>query len=75
MLEVLDDGPGIPVDQRTRVFERFVRLDVSRTRSSGGTGLGLPIVAQIVQAHHGTVSVTESPSGGALVQVRLPLPA
>ena len=75
LLEVLDDGPGIPVDQRTRVFERFVRLDMSRTRSSGGTGLGLPIVAQIVQAHHGTVCVTDSPSGGALVQVRLPLPA
>lgn len=74
VLEVVDDGPGIPAEQRDRVFERFVRLDESRTRSSGGTGLGLPIVAQIVQAHHGTVTVAGAPSGGALLRVLLPLP-
>lgn len=74
VVEVIDDGPGIPTEQRERVFERFVRLDESRTRSSGGTGLGLPIVAQIVHAHRGTVSVDEGPGGGALLRVRLPLP-
>ena len=74
VLEIVDDGPGIPRSQRTRVFERFVRLDESRTRSSGGTGLGLAIVAQIVQAHQGTVLVADGPSGGALMRVSLPLP-
>lgn len=74
VLEVGDDGPGIPDAQRERVFERFVRLDESRTRSSGGTGLGLPIVAQIVQAHHGTVSVADAPNFGALLRIWLPLP-
>lgn len=75
VLEIVDDGPGIPLSQRERVFERFVRLDESRTRSSGGTGLGLPIVAQIVQAHLGAVTIDEGPNGGALVRVSLPLPA
>lgn len=74
VLDVGDDGPGIPLDQRARVFERFVRLDESRTRTSGGTGLGLPIVQQIVQAHGGTVSVREGPEGGAVLRVELPLP-
>lgn len=73
VVDVIDDGPGIPVEQRERVFERFVRLDESRTRSSGGTGLGLPIVAQIVHAHRGSVAVDEGPSGGALLRVCLPL--
>lgn len=74
VLDVGDDGPGIPQEQRTRVFERFVRLDESRTRTSGGTGLGLPIVQQIVQGHGGTVSALEGPEGGALLRVVLPLP-
>lgn len=74
VLEMLDDGPGIPPHQRDRVFERFVRLDESRTRSSGGTGLGLPIVAQIVHAHQGTVTVGEAATGGAVLRVLLPLP-
>lgn len=74
VLDVGDDGPGIPPDQRTRVFERFVRLDQSRTRRSGGTGLGLSIVQQIVHAHGGTVSVLDGPDGGALMRVVLPLP-
>ena len=74
VIDIVDDGPGIPLDQRDRVFERFVRLDESRTRSSGGTGLGLPIVAQIVQAHRGAVKVADGPRGGAWVQVTLPMP-
>ncbi len=72
---VEDDGPGIPAAQRHRVFERFVRLDDSRGRRSGGSGLGLAIVAEIVQAHGGTVSIGDRPGGGCRVEVRLPVPA
>ena len=73
-LDVADDGPGVPPDQRTRVFERFVRLDDARARADGGAGLGLAIVAEVVAAHGGTVDVVGSPMGGALFRVRLPLP-
>ncbi|MEV6768691.1 HAMP domain-containing sensor histidine kinase [Nocardia sp. NPDC051030] len=67
-----DDGPGIPVADRERVFERFVRLQDDRGRDSGGTGLGLAIVAELVRAHAGTVSIGESPYGGARFVVLLP---
>jgi signal transduction histidine kinase len=70
-LVVADDGPGIPPDQRERVFERFARLDTSRNRAAGGTGLGLAIVGEVVTAHGGTVAVADSP-GGARMVVRLP---
>ena len=73
-LDVADDGPGVPPDQRARVFERFVRLDDARARADGGAGLGLAIVAEVVAAHGGTVDVVGSPVGGALFRVRLPLP-
>jgi signal transduction histidine kinase len=72
-ISVADDGPGVPLSERSRVFDRFVRLDSPRTRESGGAGLGLAIVAQIADAHHGTVEVGESLSGGARFVVRLPL--
>jgi signal transduction histidine kinase len=75
MLEVVDDGPGVPLDQRARVFARFVRLDDARARADGGAGLGLAIVAEVVAAHGGTVEVVDGPLGGALFLVRLPLPA
>ncbi|WP_083865350.1 sensor histidine kinase [Nocardia brevicatena] len=68
-----DDGPGIPAAQRFRVFDRFVRLQDDRARDTGGTGLGLAIVAEIVAAHHGTVSIEDSPFGGARLVVDLPL--
>lgn len=74
VLEVGDDGPGICVEQRERVFERFVRLGESRTRTSGGTGLGLPIARQIVRAHAGTVSFVDGELGGAHARVVLVLP-
>lgn len=70
---VADDGLGVPVAERRRIFDRFVRLDSPRTRESGGAGLGLSIVAQIADAHHGTVTVGESSGGGARFVVRLPL--
>jgi signal transduction histidine kinase len=71
-LEVADDGPGIPAQERRRVFERFVRLDESRTRDGGGTGLGLAIVQQIVAAHDGDVAFVDVPRG-CLVRLRLPI--
>jgi signal transduction histidine kinase len=67
-----DDGPGIPVGERARVFERFARLADDRGRDSGGAGLGLAILAEIVTAHHGRVTVGESASGGARFVVELP---
>jgi signal transduction histidine kinase len=71
-LTIEDDGHGIAVDQRERVFERFVRLDEARTRDDGGSGLGLAIVAELVGAHDGTVTITDSALGGARFVVRLP---
>ena len=70
---VEDDGDGIPALERSRVFERFVRLDASRARGSGGSGLGLAIVREVVRGHGGTVEVTDSPLGGARFVVRLPV--
>ncbi|WP_413785766.1 sensor histidine kinase [Intrasporangium zincisolvens] len=70
-----DDGPGIPVEDRDRVFERFVRLDASRSRSSGGAGLGLAIARELALAHGGTLVVTDSPLGGARFELMVPLGA
>ena len=72
VLDVDDDGPGIPPDERQRVFERFVRLDNARARDAGGSGLGLAIVAEVVGAHRGTISIGSSGLGGARFEVRLP---
>lgn len=69
---VADDGPGIPAQDRTRVFERFVRLDSDRSRAGGGSGLGLAIVAEIIAAHRGSVSAGERAGGGAVLTVQLP---
>ncbi|MEM8926421.1 MAG: ATP-binding protein [Actinomycetota bacterium] len=71
-LIVEDDGPGIPVDQRTDVLERFSRLDNSRGRSTGGSGLGLAIVAETVEAHRGDIEIAESTLGGSRIELRLP---
>jgi signal transduction histidine kinase len=72
VVEVSDDGPGVPVAERGRVFERFVRLDDARARSDGGSGLGLAIVAEVAAAHDGSVEIDDAPGGGALFRVRLP---
>ncbi|HEX2892561.1 MAG TPA: ATP-binding protein [Marmoricola sp.] len=71
-LVVEDDGPGIPTEERARVFERFVRLDGARARHEGGSGLGLAIVRKIVDSSGGVVDVSESRAGGARFTVRLP---
>ncbi len=72
-LSVRDRGPGIPEEERERVFQRFYRLDRARSRATGGSGLGLAIVRTLVELHGGTVSATTHPDGGALLVVRLPL--
>jgi signal transduction histidine kinase len=66
-LVVADDGPGIPVQDRRRVFERFARLDEARDRPTGGTGLGLAIVGEIVASHGGSVSVADAQVGARFV--------
>ena len=73
ILAVGDDGPGIPSDDRERVFERFTRLDDSRSRDTGGAGLGLAIVREIVERHGGSINVEAGPTGGARFVVRLPV--
>ncbi|GGF08951.1 sensor histidine kinase [Williamsia phyllosphaerae] len=74
VLAVADTGPGLSPEDQARVFERFYRGDSSRHRDerSGGSGLGLSIVAALVAAHGGTVGVEDTPGGGATFWVRLP---
>jgi signal transduction histidine kinase len=67
-----DDGPGIPPEDRERVFDRFTRLDEGRERDAGGAGLGLAMVRSIAERHGGSVTVDDAPLGGARVVVRLP---
>jgi len=72
-LTFADSGPGLTEEQAARVFERFHRVDSSRTRASGGVGLGLSIVAAVAHAHGGTAETRPTPGGGATFVVRLPL--
>ncbi|MFV9431934.1 sensor histidine kinase [Rhodococcus aetherivorans] len=72
VLEVADTGPGLDPDDRERVFERFYRADASRTRASGGSGLGLSIVAALVAAHGGKVEVESEKGLGSTFRVRIP---
>jgi signal transduction histidine kinase len=67
-----DDGPGIPAEERERVFDRFHRTDAARDRASGGTGLGLAIVRAIAEAHGGVVLAGRSAEGGARIALELP---
>jgi signal transduction histidine kinase len=73
-LVVEDDGPGIAAADRERVFERFTRLDDSRSRAGGGAGLGLAIVREIVVAHHGWVDITAPANGSRGTRVTLTMP-
>lgn len=72
VLQVEDDGTGIPAAEREHVFDRFVRLDEARARDAGGSGLGLAIVREIAIAHGGTVTASDGSSGGALMTLSLP---
>jgi signal transduction histidine kinase len=75
VVTVADDGPGIATRDRSRVFDRFARLDAARDRRSGGTGLGLAITREIARAHGGDVAIDDPPAGerGAVLTVTLPL--
>jgi signal transduction histidine kinase len=68
-----NDGPPIAAADRDRIFDRFVRLDDSRSRTGGGTGLGLAIARDIVAAHAGTLTVDDLDQGAAM-RIRLPMP-
>lgn len=72
VIEVVDEGPGIPPDEAERVFERFYRADRARSGSGGGTGLGLAIVRWIVDAHHGTIRALQAEPHGCRMVVELP---
>jgi len=67
-----DDGPGVPEEDRERVFHRFERRDDARARDTGGSGLGLAIVAEAARAGGGSARLIESPLGGARLEIRLP---
>jgi two-component system OmpR family sensor kinase len=72
VLEVADDGPGLAPQDAARVFERFYRADRARARTTGGSGLGLPIVSSITHAHHGHVALDTAPGEGARFTLTLP---
>jgi signal transduction histidine kinase len=71
-ITVADSGPGIPSEDLTRVFERFYRVDKSRSRP-GGTGLGLAIVKHLVELHGGEAAAANRAEGGAVFTIKLPL--
>jgi two-component system OmpR family sensor kinase len=73
VVEVADSGPGLALEDLDRVFERFYRADESRSRASGGVGLGLSIVAAVAEAHGGSVSAESAPGDGATFRIELPL--
>jgi len=72
-LDVSDEGPGIPAEQVPKIFDRFYRVDTSRSDEVPGFGLGLSICHAIAEAYGGGISVTSSPSGGSTFTIRLPL--
>src|SRR5262249_23614203 len=71
-VSVTDTGPGIPVDQRTRIFEQFHQVDSSNTKAKGGTGLGLAIAKQIIEMHGGRIWVESTLGKGSTFQMELP---
>jgi two-component system OmpR family sensor kinase len=72
VLTIDDSGPGIPADKRASVTERFTRLDDSRSSTTGGFGLGMSIIAAVIETHHGSLSLGESPAGGLRIRIRAP---
>ena len=74
VLEVADEGPGVPLVHQPKVFDRFYRIDKSRSRTDGGTGLGLAIVKWAAERMHGSVALQSEPGHGSVFRIRLPLP-
>ncbi len=72
-IEVSDNGIGIPAADITRIFERFYRVDRSRSREMGGTGLGLSIVKHVIQVHGGTIDVHSVPGDGSTFRLKIPI--
>ena len=71
-LAVVDRGPGLKPEDANRIFDRFYRADKGRSRASGGSGLGLPIVQQIVEAHRGDARVETAPGEGCTFILEIP---
>jgi signal transduction histidine kinase len=72
VISIDNDGPPVPAPDRERIFERFVRLDESRSRERGGSGLGLAIAAAVMGAHHGSIGASETPGGGCRFEMLFP---
>lgn len=72
-ISIKDEGPGIPLDQLQKVFEPFYRGEASRSRETGGTGLGLSVTRNVIRSHHGQIRMNNLPSGGLEVIILLPL--
>jgi two-component system sensor histidine kinase GlrK len=75
ILDVMDSGPGIPTEERKRIFEAFYQGKTPQGGHVKGTGIGLSVVTEFVNAHGGSIEILESKSGGAHFRVRLPLRA
>jgi signal transduction histidine kinase len=71
-LQVADSGPGIPLEHQAKVFDRFYRVDSSRSRDAGGAGLGLAIAKWVVEAHGGRIHLRNVPESGCIFCIRLP---
>ena len=71
-IEIQDNGPGIPLEDQARVFDRFYRVDKARWRESGGTGLGLSIAKWAVEAHGGSIGLDSAPNEGCTFRISLP---
>jgi heavy metal sensor kinase len=72
IIEVADQGAGIPAEHRERIFDRFFRVDTARSRDAGGTGLGLAIAKWAVEINGGSIRVDSAPSGGSVFRISLP---
>jgi two-component system, OmpR family, sensor histidine kinase BaeS len=72
VIDVEDSAPGVPADALPRLFDRFYRVEDSRSRANGGAGLGLAIVRSVVEAHGGTIDAGRSPLGGLRVSIAVP---
>jgi signal transduction histidine kinase len=72
IVDIEDNGPGVPPEDRTKIFDRFYRVDKARWRESGGAGLGLAITKWVVEAHRGDISLDGGLPHGCLFRVRLP---